>query len=1183
MNSLTDDSMRADNARAASRKDDFPAWTDAERRDQFRLTKLSLFNWGTFAGLHEVPIAPDGFLIVGRSGSGKSTLLDAYTALLIPPRWTSFNAAAREGDRSRTDRNLVTYVRGAWADQSSADTGEIASRTLRAGTTWSALAAGYADGNGSVVTLIQVFWIRGSGNATQDLKRHYMIADRTFDLRRELAGFSEDLDLRGLKRDLSDVSHFSEYARYGERLRLKLRIDSEMALKLLHKTQSAKNLGDLNSFLREFMLDPPRTFEVADRLVEEFGELDQAHRAVVTAREQIEVLAPARDAFAAHQETEQQLLDLDRQLHAIDPFLKHRRRDLLEQDLARLDAEDRTLAGREATQQARVDQDYAQLDRLQERHRAQGGGRIEQLGRDIDQAGRERDRRLDNRRQAEHLCRNLDWTLPDSPEALAALTDRARDVVERWQQQQEQLEQERDGVRDRHKAVVAELSEAEAELAALLRQPSNIPARMLALRAQIAEGLGLSEEALPFVGELVQVKPEAADWGGAIERVLHNFALSLIVDQRHYAAVSRYINETHLGQRLVYHRVERDAPRTTARLGPASLVAKLDLKASPYRDWLFDELSRRFDYQCAASLRAFQEAERAVTITGQVKHNRGRHEKDDRHRLDDRSRWVLGFDNRDKLEHFRRTVERLQADRAQLDRQLKALGARRDQTGQHALSCQSLMNLRWEDIDVATQLDLIDGLQTELRRLREGNRDLAELGRQIETAKAALREAEAALSRLRGQRTDIETKRNAHNLILAELDRELADQSIEPVPLAALTVRFEAPQAPLTLANLDSRARQVERELNGERAAAVDERNRLATLIDRQFGAFKRTWPMEAGDVDETLASAPEYLRLLTRIEQDGLPRFEERFAALLKDQSTENLAALSRHVDEARRQIRERMALVNEGLAEAEFNTGTHLQIQVSERQLPDVLVFREQVREVLEHVWTADLDAADAEARFKTLAAIVARLAGDQPEDKRWREQVLDVRLHVEFIGRELDTDRCEVEVYRSGAGKSGGQREKLATTCLAAALRYQLGGRDGGLPLYAPVILDEAFGKADNEFTELAMRIFERFGFQMIVATPLKSVMTLEPFIGGACFVDIRDRKQSTTLQIQYDHTRKRLALPESGRQPAPEGIEPTRGTPLTPAWAASPSPRDDAQPARPATDWHADKRDARFPQA
>jgi uncharacterized protein YPO0396 len=262
-------------------------------------------------------------------------------------------------------------------------------------------------------------------------------------------------------------------------------------------------------------------------------------------------------------------------------------------------------------------------------------------------------------------------------------------------------------------------------------------------------------------------------------------------------------------------------------------------------------------------------------------------------------------------------------------------------------------------------------------------------------------------------------------------------------------------------------------------------------------------------------------------------------------------------------------MALVNDGLAEAEFNAGTHLQIQVSERQLPDVLSFREQVRAVLEHVWTAELDTADAEARFATLSGIVARLAGQEPDDKRWRAQVLDVRLHVEFIGRELDTDGREVEVYRSGAGKSGGQREKLATTCLAAALRYQLGGSDrrsgGGLPLYAPVILDEAFGKADNEFTELAMRIFERFGFQMIVATPLKSVMTLEPFIGGACFVDIRDRKHSTTLQIVYDHDRKRLALPERRAQgPSPQPADTEAPEPVS-SLAPSPAPADDALPA------------------
>ena len=148
--------------------------------------------------------------------------------------------------------------------------------------------------------------------------------------------------------------------------------------------------------------------------------------------------------------------------------------------------------------------------------------------------------------------------------------------------------------------------------------------------------------------------------------------------------------------------------------------------------------------------------------------------------------------------------------------------------------------------------------------------------------------------------------------------------------------------------------------------------------------------------------------------------------------------------------------------------------------------------------------------------------------------------MRQHVEFIGRELDAEGKEVEVYRSGAGKSGGQRQKLATTCLAAALRYQLGGDDHGVPIYAPVVLDEAFDKADNEFTALAMNIFVKFGFQMIVATPLKSVMTLEPFIGGACFIDIAERRKSSVLMIEYDADRSRLKLPEHAHEEAHAAI-------------------------------------------
>jgi uncharacterized protein YPO0396 len=297
--------------------------------DQFRMARLQVYNWGTFSGLHDIPVSKQGFLFVGRSGAGKSTLLDAIAALLVPPRWVDFNAAAREAERTGRDRNLVSYIRGAWAEQKDDSSGEIATRYLRPGTAWSALALTYRSALNQHVVLVQVLWLRGSANGPGDVKRHFMIFERPFELS-ELETFGQsNLDVRKLKQAFPDIFSRGEFRPYSERFCRLLGIESEMALRLLHKTQSAKSLGDLNTFLREFMLDKPATFEVADRLVSEFDELNAAHQAVVTARRQVEVLVPAREK---HQQRELLLNKrggLNELLAGIDSYVGRRRIDLL--------------------------------------------------------------------------------------------------------------------------------------------------------------------------------------------------------------------------------------------------------------------------------------------------------------------------------------------------------------------------------------------------------------------------------------------------------------------------------------------------------------------------------------------------------------------------------------------------------------------------------------------------------------------------------------------------------------------------------------------------------------------------------------------------------------------------------------------------------------------------------------
>jgi uncharacterized protein YPO0396 len=1099
--------------------------------EQFRMSRLQVFNWGTFAALHEIPISERGFLIVGRSGAGKSTLLDAFTALLVPPRWVDFNAAAREADRTGRDRNLVTYVRGAWAAQSDAESGEYATRYLRTGTTWSAIALNYKNALGQNVVLVQLFWLRGNANGNNDVKRFYLVFERPFDLR-ELTDFGDtNFDIRKLKQNFPEAYARDEFRPYSERFCRLLGIDSEIALRLLHKTQSAKNLGDLNTFLRDFMLDKPQTFDVADRLVNEFGELNAAHQAVVTAREQVQMLLPARQRHAQMRTVQSNRRDLEELRAGMNSYREQRRIDLLRSAICALEVEAEGLLGQLQREQSSVDIRSATLRDYQQQRRQAGGDMVEQWESEKKGLEDQRGERLRRRQQAVDACRKLDWVFPGSPQGFAELLGDARREIDEFTSGDD----EDVFALDRRKTDAEKArSEITREIASLRRQPSNIPAPMLELRRDIAKAIGVAESALPFVGELLEVKPDEGEWRGAAERVLRGLALSILVDDDHYNALASHINNIHLGQRLVYLRTTKTETLSARTPRLNSLVLKLNVKPGPHANWLQSDLRQRFDYDCVDSIRALRIApERAVTREGQIKHNKSRHEKDDRSAVDARRNWVLGFDNREKLALYEQQDRELDATITGLAQELATLRAQKARAGERRLYCQTLVNLQWQEINALPIVDRIAGIERNLIAARDGNAALHRIDELLKQQETLVQDAIAERD---DKATDYKACLRHLEIRRGQLAATMADPSIialTPFQKNGLDERYAALGTTPTLEQLDSADRSVGRKLGTDIDALTADIALCEKSIEATFASFIVKWRGDAEGLDATLAASSDFFSKLARLETDGLPAHEQRFLELLQNQSHQNLAALSSYLIDGRKAILERMELVNDSLRQVPFNQSldqtTFLHIEPNDRQLPEVREFKQEIKNTLSQSWNDD-DAAMAETRFIGLRRLVEKLASSDPEQRRWREAVLDVRTHVEFIGKEYDTEGTEVEVYRSGAGKSGGQRQKLATTCLAAALRYQLGGNDHGVPMYAPVVLDEAFDKADNEFTALAMNIFTNFGFQMIVATPLKSVMTLEPFIGGACFVDIRDRRVSGVLMIEYDSDRQRLKLPE-----------------------------------------------------
>lgn len=1105
------------------------------REFQFQLRRIQTYRWGTFEDLHDIEIAPQGHLVLGPSGSGKSTLLDGHTSLLTPPRWLDFNVAARNSEKGSTgDRSLATYVRGAWATQTGEE-GEKVKRYLRTGATWSAIGETYRDGTGRVVVLGRILWIKGNGSAHGDVHPLFFVTEREFSLR-ELEFFplaGAGFDVRKLKVTLSDVFFTDEFSGYQSKFTRLFGIASDRALRLLHKTQSAKDLGDLNRFLRDFMLDPPETFTVAETLVNEFEVLHSAHEAVLTARKQIEALRPAREALADYDQTRTVLSLLAEERTGVDYFREQWRKQLLETQLEELHIRARGIDQSIDALRTREAQEESAYNVLLAKRAGAGGDVLAGLYEQLDRIERVRLPEVSaNHERMKAACAALEWVRPETPQSFAEVQSDASQVVDRRESMNERHEAELDRHKEARRLTEARFSTLLTEIRAMETRKSNMPSTLLEIREQMCRSLRIPEENLPFAGELLQVKAAEGKWTGALERVLGGLATSMLVEEGHYRQVATYVDENHLKHRFVYLRMIPRAAQPASNLAPNSLVRKLDI-APQHRDWLQEELRNRFDYLCVESAEELRALERGVTVAGQVKHSRTRHEKDDRRPVGDRKNWVMGFSNKEKVEAYKAEAAELapaiEAASQAIEMSRRVAARERDQV----IHCQNLVNMTWENTNVVVLLDELKSIKARIAQELQDRPELSVLDDLIDKQKTRWTKATDARQAAQAEARDVGSESAKAQRRLDEIPADALAVRLTPTQQQGLEKRFAETGRKISPDSLDQIAGSVLKVIGEEERDATERSGNIKARIEKLLLVFCNTWKAEAQGLDASLEAAPDFMAKLERLESDGLHEFVSRFKALLREQSDQNLAVLHTRLDQERRSIQERLDQVNASLCRCAFNDNTYLVIDYRDKPPVQVTEFRQQLRSALSHSFKED-DDQEMERRFSELNVVVQRLGSQQPDDIKWRNLVLDVRQHVEFSATEFDNMGVEVETLDSGAGKSGGQRQKLTTTCLAAALRYQLAGEDGVWPSYSTVVMDEAFDRADNDFTAMVMNIFRSFGFQVVAATPVKNVMALEPFIGGGSFVSIRDRKFSEVLAITYIDETGRLDLPAEARE-------------------------------------------------
>lgn len=1079
-------------------------------RPGFRLHKLEVYNWGTFDStdgrVHTVRPEGHNTLLIGRNGSGKSTLVDALLTLLVRPAIRNYNVAAGAQKRERDER---TYIRGAFGRSSRDDEQSVTVQYLRpGGSNYSVLLACFRNEDADVaITLAQVLYLNSEGRA----EKIYCFADDERSIAADFSGVSSMEKLAKLlkKRGFKTTRTFKEYAAWLERT-ARFR---PLAMDVFNQTVAVKDVQSLNDFIRRHMLEARPWSDKVDDLLNHFTQLSEAWQSLVRVRRQFELLESVADDGREYRSRAEELERADRLRDATDTFFARKTIDLLNPELDRQRNELDAVRSRRAELAERIEQLLEERRRLLNEIDNAGGERLRQIPLLIEREEAQAETKRDaNRRYRQALeAAGIEDAVKSADafarvaHSLSATVAGLEAKIGECDRELEELVLERGNVR-------RELSQDRAELDALNRRRTNLPEHMVELRRRLCDELNLAAGDLPFAAELIAVRPDEREWEASIEKVLHGFAMSLLVPQRLYRVVGRHLDSNRLtdargrGQRLVYLRV---GETTASNAGPIpharSLVRKLELREShDLAPWVRGEIECRFKFRCCDTIEEFQQQRGpAITRAVHVKYGEQRHEKDDRDRVLDPKSFVLGWDNREKKRRLAAEIERLESEQARLDARCDDLRSELTTHRDRLSAANGLAAFTaFAQIDYSVHEAEIAALRREKRAIEQQSDAIRALKQRLaeaESRRKALEEArDKALRTAGGLERDVAQStqliENAEQT-LAHRDHEgVLDEHTASFPLLEDALAAD----PLTVENLFVR----EKDFSRERNTAVERLRRqvepLRTALTSAMNCFLREFPSELHDLQADVRYLDGFLVLRDRIIEEDLPRHEQRFRERLNEKVTQEIGLLHSALQQERQTIIDKIELLNESLARVEYRPGTYMRLEprvVVDREIHD---FQQSIRACLE----GSFDGSDEanEARFKRIEEFVERLR----EQGRWRDKVTDVRRWFNFAAREIDEhDGSERACYEDSSGQSGGEKAKLAFTILVAAVAYQYDvdpTRDESDRFHF-VVIDEMFSRVDDQYAEYALELFERFRLQLLIVAPLDAkARVTEPYVGN-----------------------------------------------------------------------------------
>jgi uncharacterized protein YPO0396 len=587
--------------------------------------------------------------------------------------------------------------------------------------------------------------------------------------------------------------------------------------------------------------------------------------------------------------------------------------------------------------------------------------------------------------------------------------------------------------------------------------------------------------------------------------------------------VTRWLNQRHTG---VHARVQV-VPEVFDKGMPVFMadgfLKKLLWRDHPYREWLKRYLVQ-FDLHCVSSTRELDSTPYSMTQQGLMHLKKGRFEKKDQYRIDDRRDWQLGFSNQARLALLRQEKGELNEGLARAEKALNQARSAMDEVGKREALWKRLSEYKWDEIDAPHWEASAARLQQDSEALQNSGGDLAQAKQRWEHAKAELKRLTDAKGDIFSQQGNL-----ASQLQGAEKKRALASDTASVGIEDAVRMRLQQRVGELGEQQLDeffqieARYRQaIDGSLEKWRSRKSSAGNEATGLMS----AFRSKWDMVADQWGADLASLEEYLHYLKQLDEEGLPALVEQFKERLNKHATQSLARIRQKLDAERDEILERTDIINRVLARTEFKKGSHLKLGSRTEQYPHVQEFNRELLRVL-----AQATSEDHEERFQQLSKVVGILdKASNPASSGTLEslRLLDPRHQMSFFAEELDNNTREVrDVLDSSSGKSGGEKESFAGIIVAASLAYVLTPDGHDQPVYSTVFLDEAFANTAEAVSRRVLRVFRELKIHVNLLTPYKNLNLARESANSLLIAERNEeRHESQLCEVTWEEVDRRL---------------------------------------------------------